>query len=319
MRKVPPVTPSEVEGRGVRPLEWVPPVTPSEVEGRPFRPLALLLLLLLPAGRALAWGDDPHRWFARNAARALPPSACVRQWLERHADAAYADHGVDPDRWRDRDSPDFRPDEGPTHYLDVDAAQPPSSYPREWAQVEARFGEEAARKQGRVPWKVEEQLARLSAAFKAGDEPRALLEVAHLSHYVSDAFSPLHATLDYNPRLSPEDKEGLHLRYEGRLFEDASRRAWVAARALRALPRVTERVEPRAAIFEALFGDLPDARRLREADIAAGGAVEPLYLATREWTSRRWAEAVALSSALVAQAWSDAGSPRLSGTDEQCG
>ncbi len=279
--------------------------------------VAALALLLWPAV-AQAWGEDAHRWFARNAARALSPSACVRQWLASRADAAFADKAIDPDRWRDRDSPDFRPDEGPQHYLDVDAAQPPETYPRTWAEAVNRFGEAAAFKQGRVAWKVEEQLAKLQEAFRAGDEDAALRELAYLSHYVSDAFSPLHATLEFNPRLSPEDQEGLHLRYEGRLFEDASRRAWVAARALGQLPRVTERVEPVASVFEVLLSDLSLARRLREADVAAKGDVEGIHQATREWTAKRWAEQVALGSALVAQAHAEAGAPRLSGTAKGC-
>lgn len=275
--------------------------------------LLALIACLVPAV-SNAWGDDGHRWLAEHALDALPPKTCVREWFAGQATPAFLELATAPDAWRSPSSPRYSPEEGPAHYLDIDAASPPTDYPREWAEVERRFGKERAAKLGRVPWKVEALAADLTRAFQSKNDAQALVTLALLSHYLTDAFSPLHATLRYNPRLGESDGEGLHERYEQRMLAAPKRRAQVAKATLRQLGRPTQ-APVRAEVFRALRRGAQHVNALIAADSLDA---EVLFARTQALTAQRWAEALTLLGSVVQTAWSDAGSPGLPRTRPDC-
>src|SRR5687767_13914728 len=167
---------------------------------------ALVALLFLVPASALAWGFDGHRRLATKSPDVFPTNSCLRGWLKTVSGTFdWYDKACDPDRWRNTD-----PNEWPRHYLDIDWANPITEYPRDWPQVQARFGQYAV-KSGTVPWRVEEMYAQLVADMKSGNSAAALDTVAYLSHYVTDSFSPMHDT-----KSQPND---LHTRYESDILQ----------------------------------------------------------------------------------------------------
>ena len=276
----------------------------------------LLVVALLGSDGAWAWGQQGHHYLATHALDALPTTHCLRQWLAARADNGFREASMAPDVRRERDSETFDPHEGPRHYLDVDAVTPPASYPRELEAVVKQFGEARAEKLGRLPWHVESVLSELTALFKKGDEPAVATAFAEATHYISDAYSPLHATLEYNPKLGPEDGDGAHIRYEERMFEPAGRLDEVAAAV--AVPRATKAKSPRDAKFEAILSGLPLAGQIVAADVAAKGDATKLFAATKALTARRFSEAIRAETDLLVRAWKDAGSPRLPAMPDKC-
>jgi hypothetical protein len=182
--------------------------------------------------------------------------------------AAYlAEHSIDPDLWRAAG----KPNEGPNHYLDLDAfgAPPFDQIPRVEAEHLARFGP-AASGRGRVPWRVGEVYRDLVAAFRARDAARALEQAAVLGHYVGDSYVPLHAVVDYDGQRAGQ--AGLHDRWETHLFERFEREIDA-----KVLPPPAARVDdPVSLIFGALRESYAGASEVLASDrasIAQGGTV----------------------------------------------
>jgi hypothetical protein len=164
--------------------------------------------LAVPAP-AHAWGFEAHRLVNERAAGTLPEP--LRELFEGNA-AYLRAHSVDPDLWKTH-----RPDEGPNHYLELDAFDDLASgaIPRSERAYLKRHGPQAA-ENGRLPWRVGEVYGELVAAFRARDEAKALERAAVLGHYVADAFVPLHAVVNHDGQLTGQ--AGLHARWEIDLF-----------------------------------------------------------------------------------------------------
>jgi predicted AlkP superfamily phosphohydrolase/phosphomutase len=177
------------------------------------RTTALVLLAVLWAAtprEAGAWGFHAHRLINRRAVETLPQP--LRAFFARNADFV-SEHAVDPDLWRAS-----HPEEGPNHFLDLDAfgSAPPFDIPRDEAAHLAGRGRDAIQK-GRVPWRIGEVYRELVAAFRAGDGAAILERAAVLGHYVGDSHVPLHAAVNYDGQLTGQ--AGLHDRWESRLVE----------------------------------------------------------------------------------------------------
>lgn len=271
------------------------------------RRLATFLLSLLPVV-AQGWGFDGHRRLFRQVQDALPPSSCLGQFIQANQGYGYQDQAADPDRWRGSD-----PSEWPRHFLRVDYADPIESYPREWAEVESRFGTWAERN-GRVPWRVEEYYGKLVEAFRAKDAPRVLTTLAHLSHYVTDSFSVLHDTKNFDPN-------GLHARWESDMLEVKSYLDGITTLSAQYLGTVG-RADPRNNTFDVILVG----NRLVPALIAADQASDAgsgfdmagFYGRVKELTARRWGDALTMMGSLIASAWVDAGRPLLAGMPAGC-
>lgn len=277
---------------------------------RPLLPTALLCLSLLPA-TGLGWGFAGHRKLASKLAEPLP-AGCLKGWLATQAaKSSFQDQACDPDRWRGTDTSEWN-----RHFLSIDWAQPPSSYPREWDGVVQRFGQFAERN-GTVPFRVEEFHGRLVQAFQQGDSAGAATLVAHLSHYATDAFSPYHDTKDTNPKLNNTDTEGAHGRYESDMLEVSANMTALLSKAATYYGTVG-RVDPRHHTFDVVLVGNPLAATVTEAYRSGNGALAPLYSATSDLTARRFGDALTFTASLVATAWVDAGRPSLSGMASGC-
>lgn len=275
------------------------------------------LICLMPT-LALSWGFDGHRKLASVMHEPLPANGCLRQWLQNHQTYALQNSACDPDRWRT--GPDADPLEAPRHYLEIDYEQPIASYPRDYADVEARFGQYAA-KNGQVPWRVEALYFQLVAAFRAKDEAEILRLMFVLSHYVTDAHSVLHDSKNFDPN------KGLHARWESDMLDSTSNLNAIYAQAatLYGTPGIAD---PRNNIFDqvitgnGLLGQLISADKIASGD---GGVynsttyqLKTLFQLTKDLTARRWADALTVLSSLLWTAWAQAGRPELTGFSTDC-
>lgn len=273
---------------------------------------ALALLVAIVPALASAWGFAAHRELTSRLHEPLAES-CLKALVTVKQSSAFQDDSCDPDRWRDTDA-----NEWPRHFVQLDRVDPPSDYPREYDDAVAHFGSDYnARRNGTVPWRVEERYALLVAAFRSGDEARAMKEIAYLSHYVTDAFSPLHDSATFDHRISETDTDGMHKRYETLMFSSSSELNAVADEA-RQFYGTIGRVEPRDGIFDIALTGQPLAAHVAAADRAANGDTAELLRRTRDFTARRFGDSLTLLASLVGSAWVDAGSPRLPSMPQDC-
>ncbi len=273
----------------------------------------VLLLAVLAPSMAYGWGFDGHRRLVRHMHEPLPSGHCLRAFIQANQTFAFQDMSADPDRWRQSSHPGYDPNEWPRHYLEIDWETPIERYPREWSSVQARFGQYADRN-GRVPWRVEEYYAKLVEAFLSGDAATVLATLAHFSHYVTDAFSVLHDTKNFDPN-------GLHARWESDMLQVRSNIDGIAALSATYLGTLG-RAHPRHATFDIVIVGNGLVPQLVAADQAAhdGGTFDmpKFYESVKDLTARRWGDALTLLASLVASAWLDAGKPMLPGMPAGC-
>lgn len=163
-----------------------------------------------------SWGFFGHQLIAKMAVFTLPPPM---NRFYKHNLTFLCDHSSDPDKRRYVD-----PEEGSRHFLDVECYENGviDSIPQKWKEAVARYGEDSLKLYGTVPWQIEKTYYLLVKAFAARDSLRILHLSANLSHYISDAHVPLHATVNYNGQLTHQ--EGIHSLWESRLPELFSNR-----------------------------------------------------------------------------------------------
>jgi hypothetical protein len=137
-----------------------------------------------------------------------------------------ADHVMDPDHWKRKDS-----QEGPRHFLDCEAYGGPAGVPRDEDAARARLGADLFQRSGQVPWVIQAHVGYLTRAFKSGDAERTAFEAAILCHYVGDINVPLHTTSNYDG--DETGQHGVHGRWESGLTERIVNRAgWFPGRVL---------------------------------------------------------------------------------------
>lgn len=171
----------------------------------------IVLLLVFITGQVFGWGFWAHKEINRRAIQLLPSE--MNAFFHAHADYV-AQHAVDPDLRRSRDSL-----EQYNHYLDIDhyGAYPFLDLPRDYRAAVARYGEDAVRKQGIVPWRIAWYTDSLTKAMKDKNETAILRFASELGHYVADSHVPLHAVSDYDG--VQRGVKGIHKRWESDLTE----------------------------------------------------------------------------------------------------
>ncbi len=281
-----------------------------------------LLLIAAVASPALGWGFDGHRRLAGHLHDAIPADHCMRQWLfSVDQSAGFQNLATEPDTWRlqtlnGNPNPAYDAAEWSRHYLEIDRLNPPSSYPREWDAVVARFGG-AADNNGQVPWRVEEYYGKLVTALRAKDSAAAATVAAHFSHYVTDAASILHDTRNFDPKLSATDTVGLHARWESDMLQSSSRINGITSDTALYLGTLGT-VRPRDDTFSLVLTGNAQLAALIAADQRSNGDLAKLFTETRELTARRWADSLVLYGSLAVAAWHEAGKPQLTGMQAGC-
>ena len=172
----------------------------------------LLAALLLAHGTAGAWGFFGHRTITQLAVYELP--ATMQAFYYRHL-GALVRQSTAPDERRNDD-----PTEAPKHFIDMDhysENDPFGKVPRQYDKAVEKFSADTLKKYGTVPWVILETKESLTEAFRQRDTVAIIKFSAELSHYVGDAFVPLHTTINYDGQLT--DQKGLHGLWESQLPE----------------------------------------------------------------------------------------------------
>jgi hypothetical protein len=172
----------------------------------------LLVTLLLAAGTASGWGFFGHRTITQIAVYDLPAS--MQAFYYRNMPALVR-LSTAPDERRNTD-----PSEAPKHYIDMDhysEEDPFGKMPRQYDKATSKYTADTLKKYGTVPWVVIEMKDSLTEAFRNRDTTNIIRYSAELSHYVADAFVPLHTTINYDGQFT--DQKGLHALWESQLPE----------------------------------------------------------------------------------------------------
>jgi hypothetical protein len=178
------------------------------------RSVAILLTLALAPSAAIAWGARTHRLVTDVAIDLVPPGCADsfvphRQELQRRS--------VEPDtvlRKRDGRRETIR------HFIDLDAHLPfPfEGFPLLYDAAIARFGRDAVEDNGVLPWAISRLQRELTEQIREGTSAAIVQTAGHLSHYVVDAYQPLHLTKNHDGQHSGND--GVHRRLEVGVVDD---------------------------------------------------------------------------------------------------
>ena len=272
--------------------------------------IALVLASLLPAPAA-AWGFAGHKLIMRRAIELLPPE--LKPFFEHYRNEVVI-RVVDPDLWRNAGWED-----DPNHFIDFGMKElgvfPFAGLPREYDAALQKFGAETMKRVGNLPWREAEMFGNMRRAFEgfATGAPYAgsnvVLFAGAAAHYIQDAHQPLHATINYDGRLTGND--GIHSRFERDLFERFEARLSVTP------PRPVPIRNPRDTAFDVLLASyqLVDALLAADNEAVAGkdeyndAYYEAFFAKVRPVLERRLGESISATAGLIAGAWELAGKP----------
>lgn len=271
--------------------------------------VVIIAALLMPAP-AHAWGYAAHRFIVDHAIALLPLP--VRPLFEQRR-AGLVERAIDPDLWRR-----LFDTEAPNHQLDMDTfgPYPFKELPRDYSAAVAKFGLDAIRGAGTLPWRVDEIYGKLRREFEDyGRSPtpvnqeNIVIYAAALTHYISDAHVPFHAVLNYDGQLT--NQRGVHGRFEAGAFTRFRSRLSIAPTPI---PPIAN---PRDFAFDALTESARLSLDVLRADAAAIGSgdvyddayFDAFFAGVRPVLERRVNESIAASAAIIAGAWEAAGKP----------
>ncbi len=274
---------------------------------------AVAVLLLAAPAPARAWGYDVHRFIMDHAIALLPPE--LRPVFEKNR-AIVVERSIDPDTWRVAGFGE----EDPNHFLNIDwggyGTYPFTGLPREYGAAVARFGVEDLRRQGRLPWRIEEVHGNLRRAFEAyAANPigpfNIVLFSAALSHYISDATQPFHTAANFDGQMTGQ--RGIHSRFETILFERYRSRLTIAP------PAIPPVRTPLAFAFDTILESQQLAALVLKADAEAIGNrdayddvyYEAFFRGAGPVFERRVNTAIGAVAAMIAGAWEAAGKPAV--------
>ncbi|MFH0793460.1 MAG: S1/P1 nuclease [bacterium] len=265
------------------------------------------LSLICPT-QGYSWGDQAHRYINREAVSTLPPEMkpffeANKQILEDNASA--------PDRRRRVE----RETEAPRHFLDIESYGkfPFVELPDSLAELEKRFGNEYVKKNGCVPYAIDECTSRMVQAMKENNWEATLRIAADIGHYVGDAHQPLHCTVNYNG--AETGQTGVHSQFESRLiaahFNELVSDAGPAHEISNVLDFAKKVcIDSNVYVDNVLLGDL------RAQEAASGARDNDKYLEvywqySGEIAKKRIAQASTALGSVWLTAWKRAGSPEL--------
>jgi hypothetical protein len=152
-----------------------------------------------------SWGFLVHRSITQTAIYSLPDEMQMFYFKNMKE---LVKTSVDPDI-RQKDDPT----EKTKHFIDLDAPLfNKKSIPDKWELATKKFGEPNLRIEGTLPWEIVKTKNKLTKAFLEKDKKLILLYSADLSHYIGDAFVPLHTTRNYDGQVT--NQAGLHALWE---------------------------------------------------------------------------------------------------------
>jgi hypothetical protein len=262
---------------------------------------------------ASAWGFAAHQFIMGRAIDLLPSD--LKPFFDRHR-AEVVFRVKDPDLWRNVGWPDDA-----NHFMDFGVreygAYPFAALPRDYTAALQKFGEATLTRNGRLPWRLSEMFGNLRRAFEGFDRksPYAVddtvLFAAVASHYLQDAYQPLHATDNYDGQQSGQ--RGIHSRFESQLFERYVSRLTIAA------PAVVPIRAPEEAAWTVLLASYTQVDPLLAADKQASNGrdmyddvyFDRFFENVRTVMEQRLSAAISATAGLITGAWIEAGRPTV--------
>lgn len=169
----------------------------------------LIFILLCPV--LLSWGALGHEHINRAAVFSLPDS--LMTFFYNHIDFITTESSIpDVRKYALNDKA-----EDPRHYFDIENFGSADSIPATLAEANAKYSKEFLRHNGILPWYIEEMMEKLTKAFKEKRKAEILFLASDLGHYIADANTPLHTTVNYDGQLT--NQKGIHSFWETQLFK----------------------------------------------------------------------------------------------------
>jgi hypothetical protein len=275
--------------------------------------IVTVLVAMFPSAPAFGWGAQGHRLITRRAIDLLPPE--IQPFFATHRDEIVM-RVNDPDLWRVVGWPD-----DPNHFLDFGVKEygpyPFRNLPREYGAALEKFGRTTLERNGLLPWRVTELFGGLRRLFAEFNQRapytvgNTVLFAAITSHYLQDAYQPLHATDNFDGQLT--NQRGLHQRFERDLIERFESRLTLTPAAPVGMANV------RDSVFDILLASHQDVAPLLAADKAASARrtaydeayFEAFFAQARPLLERRLSGAITATASLIIGAWEQAGKPML--------
>ena len=275
--------------------------------------LAATITLLLVPTQAFAWGAAAHQMIMRRALDLLPPE--LKPFFE-HFSAEIVLRVNDPDLWRN-----VPWDDDANHFVDFgvpEYGKPPFvELPREYDLAVQKFGVRVVKRNGTLPWRIEEMYGNLRRAFEGmgRNGPYSISDVtlfsAVLGHYLQDATQPFHATDNFDGAQT--GNSGIHSRFERDLFEKFGPQIRLSPVPL------TPLTNPRDFAFDGLITGYGLVDPILAADKAALGSkdlyddeyFQQFFSAVQPALERQLNAAVQATANAIVGAWEQAGRPTL--------
>jgi hypothetical protein len=274
------------------------------------RAFVILLAALIVAGDvrpAHAWGFEAHKYILDRAIALLPPE--IRPFFEKNR-VSIVEHAIDPDLWR---TVGWDAEEGPRHYLDMDAYGPSpfTALPRDRDEAVKKFGIEMINKNGLLPWRAQEIQGKLVEAFTQKQfysRDNVKLFSSIIGHYLSDAQVPFHAALNHDGQLTGQ--WGLHSRFESELFERYRDKLQVNPSPVVQIDSVRDYA------FDSLVSSFSHVQTILDADKAAVAGRETyddayfamMFEKVKPILEARLASAITATASAITSAWRQGGS-----------
>lgn len=298
------------------------------------RAFGVLIVLVLTAPRAGAWGEKGHRLVNRLAAQSLPREMPA---FFRRAVGELEYLGYDPDRWRSPEEPALGAVNPPDHFINLEYVEgwtlPPDRYQFMHALLERRVlrGDVTLARIGYLPYRIVELTELLRRQFRLWRQaPRGtarlwierrqieqniLFIAGILGHFVADGAQPQHTTVHYdgwNTAWAPNPhgyttERGIHLRFENDFVNEALRESDV-----RPLVKPPRRLGP---LLEETMSYLRASRalveQLYELDREGGFAPGSAHPRAKRFVAERLAAAAHMLASLWYTAWVESHSESL--------
>ena len=274
---------------------------------------AFLVATLVPTP-AFAWGAVAHRYIMRRAIELLP--AEIKPFFEHNRDELVL-RVNDPDLWR---VVGFE-DEPPNHQLDfgVDdyGPYPFVALPRDYDAAVEKFGVAIVRRHGLLPWRTMEEFGNLRRMFQGFARNQlyvggnTVLFASTLSHYIQDAYQPLHVHNNYDGQLSGQT--GLHSRFESELFERFESRLSINPAPVRLMTNTRDFIFDIALASHQLVPKILDADRdaIGSRDTYDDAYFETFLANIKPVLEQQLAGAITGTASAIVSAWTQAGKPEL--------
>ena len=196
--------------------------------------ILLLLVLLLCAAPAFAWGQHGHA-IVNEAATLTLPNDMPRFFYEAFPELVWL--GYDPDRWKGGGASTDAVN-NPDHFLDLEFVQHLELPPDRFRFIALLHSSGTLRRKGIdletsgfLPWRIAEVTERLTVLWRLwrasvpGSSERAFIErdIIHnagiLGHYAGDSANPHHTSIHHNAWLDPNPEKfatdcDVHTRFE---------------------------------------------------------------------------------------------------------